>query len=129
MVDCTTVFECEPLSPEAGAPSLWYFKGQQGVCECAAASCDPGDAEAGDCFEDEDCYTVDDPCNDGMIVCYDSALPQHGCPFAEPQDGEPCSDDGQMCDYPLGDGCFTTTYCDAGQWLSVGGGCDGSGGD
>ena len=128
MGDCSSVWQCSPVYPEAGAPSEWYFMGQEGICECVSETCDPGDVEVSDCIPDAGCYTLDNFCNDGVIVCADIALPQHGCPLSQPTDGMSCSDQGMFCDYPQGNDCFSSVMCDSGSWWWIGGGCDGGGG-
>ncbi len=125
--DCHTTFSCQPVYPEAGAPSEWVFAGNDGICECVAVTCDPGDTQMDDCTPLPPCYSIDDPCSAGVIICSDVALPQHGCPQTEPLDGDSCTEEGQFCDYDLGNDCFTSKMCDGGQWVSIGGGCGGSG--
>ncbi len=127
MAGCQTVFECQPVYPEAGAPSNWQDMGQDGICECVTPSCDPGDAEVDACIPDAACYGIDNPCGDA-IVCADDELPQHGCPQIEPQDGDACTQNGKFCDYPIGSDCFSSVMCEANKWTSIGGGCNGSGG-
>ncbi len=127
LTGCQNVYECQPVYPEAGAPSTWQDIGQDGICECVAPSCDPGDSLVLDCLPDSACYMVDSACTED-IICADDALPQHGCPMPQPKDGDACTSNGSFCDYPLGNGCFSSMVCDDNKWASIGGGCDGSGG-
>lgn len=125
--ECAQIFRCDPVYPEAGAPSEWVYVREEGPgCEQCLAdpTCDPGDLQVSECLEEVPCYTAS-ACGT-EILCEDSSLPQHGCP-PEPPDGVPCAGESFFCDYDLGGGCYSSYVCDAGAWTSVGGGCDGSG--
>jgi hypothetical protein len=128
-VGCSLVYLCEPVYPEAGAPSVWLFNGTTGTCSCPTPSCDPGDTPALDpCGEDEGCYTVANECG-AATYCVDDAYPEHGCPPVEPVFGSACADVNKFCTYPLGDDCVTFYACQGAQgWQPAGGGCTGSSG-
>lgn len=164
--ECTYVLRCDPVYPEAGAPSEWVltdtlgggceqcleapacedYEEQVESCEgigveldchsvtacgstvfCVAPTCDlaptcdPGDAPAqGSCPPDL-CY-VAEACG-STLECVDTALPQHGCPFAEPELGTACTVD-DICSYPDGPDCFVSYGCTSdGVWEGYGGEC------
>jgi hypothetical protein len=125
---CDHVYVCSPVYPEAGAPSRWYYHGEQGSCTCSAVACDPGDTEVTECPAYTECYTVENTCDGTELLCADTASPPHGCPLNQPNDGEMCDEDGLNCDYHWGDGCFVNMLCDSGQWVTTTSACPGSGG-
>lgn len=101
--DCLQVFRCEPVYPEAGAPSVWRYQGEEGAgCECLAAeSCAPGDTEVESCPPGGSCYEVIG-C-DGPVLCFAGG----GCtevPLCDPGDFE-------VSDCPPDAGCYIVQVC------------------
>ncbi|MFO0549170.1 MAG: hypothetical protein U0271_12335 [Polyangiaceae bacterium] len=105
--ECTYIYSCEPVYPEAGAPSVWVDGGTEGGgCECNFPSCGPGEstfADYGSCAESGqyDCRTLDG-CGEtiacGIPIC-DLA------PACDPGDtlaGGTCPPDAL---------CYTVEYC------------------
>jgi len=100
VIDCHSVTAC-------GAT---IFCSAEEFCG-AAATCDEGDVEqtSGVCPDDAVCYPVE-ICG-STILCADNGLP-HGCPPSPPVQGEPCSDQGLVCDYPINFGeCLESWSC------------------
>lgn len=133
---CRAYPTCAPTEEEVA--SCAGFEPAQNACRevtmcgstiyCASSTCaiapycDPGDVQVdGACPPDGSCYQAQE-CG-VTIDCRDSALPQHGCPPAEPSEGAACDSGALGCDYDTGNGCFSSYACD-GVWTWVGGGCE-----
>lgn len=113
---CPGGWECREVS----ACGTTILCAQEVFCD-GYPSCDPGDVEVSTCPLDASCYTAE-ACGT-TIVCLDAALPQHGCPLVEPQEGDPCPEQMAICDYDIGNNCFASHLCDVNGWTAIGGGC------
>jgi hypothetical protein len=105
---------------EVTACEITILCAQEAFCG-GVPSCDPGDVEVAACPDDAVCYTAE-LCGT-TITCVDGALPQHGCPPAEPRRGLACTEQDKICDYPTQPDCFSSYLCADGAWTFIGGGC------
>lgn len=124
--DCGEEYACEPVYPEAGAPSHWVYQGrydsgsEQGcLYDCAPASCEQGDIELGNsCPEGMFCYEVtfvDDPCGT-IVFCGSKVKPDHPC-VGLVEDGAICSHPGAACMQESGTpNCYDSYECAGGAW-------------
>lgn len=104
-LDCYHIVSCEPVYPEAGAPSVWVDGGLTGTgcVECfAGPTCNEGDVEVSVCPEGVDCYVVE-ACGDS-VTCM-SGTECNGVPVCDPGDTE-------VPDCPDGSSCYYLTLCD-----------------
>ncbi len=100
--DCTKVYRCEPVYPEAGAPSKWAFFRDEGhgCAPCDGESCAAGDVEVETCPSNASCYEVSG-CS-GSIVCMSA-----GC-----SDPPVCdAGDVEVSDCPADASCYVAQAC------------------
>jgi hypothetical protein len=112
---CLQTFECQPVYPEAGAPSRWQIV----VDECGeyctlGPICPSGYSTIQACPSSVECIEDTDPC-----VGYFRCIP---CAPGDPSSSSACGPEGSSCSLPWeGDPyCFTTFECGAdGLWTSA----------
>jgi hypothetical protein len=116
---CLQTFECQPVYPEAGAPSVWQVVADECHQYCnLEAPCDATHALATWCDPNVDCVSSLDPCGT-QYSCL-------ACPAANPGLSSVCGPVGNYCTVPwTGDpSCWSYFTCESdGLWHSAGQAC------